>query len=377
MNEKINKYIDKLLTSKPDKPLWNVEVSKYNKKLGWNYIDGCMISSIIELYKFTKDKKYLDFVTKFIDHYVDKNGNILGYDKEKYSTDDVCESKVLFDLYEFTKKEKYLKAIKKTFEQLKTHPRTKEGNFWHKKIYHDQIWLDGLYMVQPFYTRYQNKFGHKNYDDIVNQFKNVYKIMYDKKTGLYYHAYDSSKTLFWCDKKTGLSKNFWLRAIGWYTVALIDVYDYMDKKHIKERNEIRKIFIKTINGILKYQDKKSKMFYQVPNFPNKKGNYLETSGSSMIAYAVLKGSRLKLLSKKYSIIGKEIFEGIEKKSLSFNKGILNLEGICLMAGVGPEDNKRRDGSYKYYISEPIVKNDAKGVAPFIMAYVEYLKNEAN
>ncbi len=374
MYEIIEKYLDKLMTSSPDLPLWNIEAIHHGKKPVWNYIDGCMMTSLLEMYKTTKNEKYINFVKKFVDYYVFEDGTIRGYDPLKYSTDDVCESRILFDLYDLTKEEKYNKAIELAYSQVKTHPRTKEGNFWHKKIYPNQIWLDGLYMIQPFYTRYQTLRNKKDYADIVHQFQNVRKLMFDEKAKLYYHGYDSSKSMFWADKKTGLSKNFWLRSIGWFTVGLVDVLDYMDEQMYDEYNSIKVLLKEIIDGILKYQDKDTKMFWQVPNYPNREGNYLETSGSSMIAYAILKGVRLEVLPERYLQIGEEIFNGICKKYLSVKAdGDLNLGGICLVAGLGPENNLRRDGSYEYYISEPVVENDAKGVGPLIMAYTEMIK----
>lgn len=367
----IDRYIDKLMTSKPDLPLWNIEAIKQGKKPAWNYIDGCMMVSLLELYKTTKEEKYLEFVKGFVDYYVHEDGTILGYNKEKYSTDDVSETRVLFDLYAYTKEEKYSKAIEMVYEQVKTHPRTKEGNFWHKKIYPNQVWLDGLYMMQPFYTRYETERNKmQNYADIVRQYKNVYSLMRDEKTGLYYHGFDSSKEMFWADKKTGLSKNFWLRSLGWFTVSLIDVYEYMNEQMYDEYHTIKMMFKETVDSLLKFQDQESKMFYQVPNFPNREGNYLETSGSSMIAYAILKGVRLKALPERYKKIGLEIFNGICNKYLTVKNDDLNLGGICLVAGLGPETNLRRDGTFEYYMSEPVVENDAKGVGPFIMAYTE-------
>lgn len=374
MYDIINKYIDKLMTSTPDLPLWNIEAIHGGKKPAWNYIDGCMMTSLIEMYKTTKDEKYINFVKDFVDYYVFEDGSIRGYDPKKYSTDDVCESKILFDLYELDPKEKYDKAIELAYSQVKAHPRTKEGNFWHKGIYPNQVWLDGLYMMQPFYTRYQTLRNKKDYADIILQFQNVRNIMFDEKAKLYYHGYDSSKSMFWADKKTGLSKNFWLRSIGWFTVGLVDVLDYMDEQMYDEYNTIKQIFKETIDGILQYQDQESKMFWQVPNFPNRERNYLETSGSSMIAYAILKGVRLEALPERYRQIGVDIFNGICKKYLSVKPdGDLNLGGICLVAGLGPAENTRRDGSYEYYISEPVVENDAKGVGPLIMAYTEMMK----
>ncbi|MBQ0072301.1 MAG: glycoside hydrolase family 88 protein [Spirochaetales bacterium] len=374
MYEMIDNYIDKLMTSSPDMPLWNIESIKQGKKPAWNYIDGCMTTSLLEMYKTTGKKKYLDFVISFVDYYVREDGTILGYEPTKYSTDDVCESRILFDLYTYTGNEKYRKAILLTYSQVEKHPRTREGNFFHKAIYHDQIWLDGLFMMQPFYTRYQTVFGGKDYHDIVRQFQNVRRLMFDEKAKLYYHGYDESRTLFWANKETGLSSNFWLRAIGWFLVGLIDVYSLMAEENEQDRSAIASIYRELVDGILQYQDKESKMFYQVPNFPEREKNYLETSGSSMVSYAILKGTRLGVLEEKYQKVGEEIFCGIMKRNMSISAdGDLNLKDICLVAGLGPENNPRRDGSYEYYMSEPIVENDAKGVGPFIMAYSEVMK----
>ena len=370
MYEIIDKYIDKLMTSDPARPLWNIESIKLGKPTRWNYIDGCMMTSLIELYKLTGEKKYIDFVKKFTDYYVHDDGSILGYEPEHYSTDDVCESKILFDLDEIFNDPKYKKAIDLTFNQVKNQPRTKEGNFWHKKIYPNQVWLDGFYMIQPFYTRYQTKYGGKDYHDIISQYKNARKYIYDEKAKLYHHGWDSSKKMFWADPVTGCSKEYWLRALGWFMVSLIDVYGYMSEEMYDEYHTIKELFKEIVDDVLAYQDNETKMFWQVVDQPGRKGNYLETSGSSMIAYAILKGVRLEALPKRYQKIGMEIFEGISKKYLTDNNGDLNLGGICLVAGLGPEKDLRRDGTFEYYISEPIVENDAKGVGPFIMAYTE-------
>ena len=370
MYEIIDKYIDKLMTSDPARPLWNIESIKLGKPTRWNYIDGCMMTSLIELYKLTGEKKYIDFVKKFTDYYVHDDGSILGYEPGHYSTDDVCESKILFDLDEIFNDPKYKKAIDLTFSQVKNQPRTKEGNFWHKKIYPNQVWLDGFYMIQPFYTRYQTKYGGKDYHDIISQYKNARKYIYDEKAKLYHHGWDSSKKMFWADPVTGCSKEYWLRALGWFMVSLIDVYGYMSEEMYDEYHTIKELFKEIVDDVLAYQDNETKMFWQVVDQPGRKGNYLETSGSSMIAYAILKGVRLEALPKRYQKIGMEIFEGISKKYLTDNNGDLNLGGICLVAGLGPEKDLRRDGTFEYYISEPIVENDAKGVGPFIMAYTE-------
>lgn len=375
MYEKIDRYIDKLLAgSTPDAPLWNIESIRQGKKPSWNYIDGCMITALLCASEITGEAKYADFAEKFIDYYVFEDGTIRGYSKEKYNLDDVNEGKVLFELYEKTGKEKYKKAIFLLESQLEEQPRTITGNFWHKQIYPNQIWLDGLYMGQVFSTLFKKYFGNKDYSDVVNQFKNVRKLMFDEDKKLYYHGCDCSKTAFWADKETGRSKSFWLRAIGWFTISLIDNIDYIDDENAKA--ELVKIFAEAIDGISQYADAETGMYYQVVDQGGREGNYLETSGSSMIAYAMMKGARLGVIDKKYAEMGRKTFDGICKKYLSISEdGDLNLGGICLVAGLGPEDNKRRDGTYEYYISEPVVENDAKGVAPFVLCYTEVKRIE--
>lgn len=373
MKNTIKKYIDKLMSnSTPDKPIWNIEVQKGNKKPAWNYIDGCMMASLLDLYHQTNEKKYLDFVDKFVDFYVFEDGSIRGFIESEYNIDSIKEGTVLFELYKITKKEKYRKAIETIYSQILHHPRTPEGNFWHKKIYPNQIWLDGLYMGEPFYALYETNFNNKkNYADILHQFETVYQKMFDKKKKLYYHGYDASKSIFWADKKTGLSQNFWLRSIGWYIIALVDVYSIIEDEKIKQR--FQELIQITLSGIYQYQDQESKMFYQIPNLPNEEKNYLETSGSAMVAYASLKAARLGIVDISYREKGKQVFDGICNKYLKEVDGELDLGGICLVAGLGPKDNLRRDGTKEYYFSEPVVKNDAKGVGPLIMAYTEIIK----
>lgn len=370
MYGQIDKYIDMLLErSTPDAPFWNIENIRHGKPAHWNYIDGCMITALLCAGEITGEKKYTDFAESFIDYYVNEDGTILGYSLDKYNLDDVNEGRVLFDLYKLTGKEKYKKAIFLQHEQLKAQPRTDTGNFWHKLIYPNQIWLDGLYMAQVFYVKFQKEFGGKDYSDTVSQFKNVYKYMRNPEKGLYYHGCDRSKTAFWADPETGCSKNFWLRAMGWFLVALADIIDIIDDEDAK--NELCVIFREAIEGISKYADPETGMYYQVIDCGGREGNYLETSGSSMIAYAMMKGARLGVLDKKYAEAGRKTFDGICEKYLTVSEdGELNLGGICLVAGLGPETNKRRDGSYEYYISEPVVENDAKGVAPFVLCYTE-------
>lgn len=372
--EIIDKYIVRLIEeTKPEAPIWNIENILQGKKPAWNYIDGCMMTSLYSIYKQTGDKRFIDFIDYFVDYYVFEDGTIRGYKVDAYNLDNLNEGRILFDLYEITGKEKYNKAIELLYSQIKEQPRTEFGNFWHKAIYPDQVWLDGIYMSEVFYTRYVSERGNGDFSEIIKQFTSIYEHMYNKEKRLYYHGWDCSKKSFWSDKTTGLSKGFWLRSIGWYTVGLIDAISYLPETAAEEKKILADIFANTIEGLERYIDPETHMFWQVVDQIGREGNYPETSGSSMIAYAMMKGARLGVVDKRFAAVGKKVFEGICNKYLTDTDGKLNLGGICLVAGLGPETNRRRDGSYEYYISEPVVENDAKGTGPFVMAYTEIMK----
>lgn len=369
MYQQIDDYVLRLIQeSTPERTVWNVEKIRQGKSADWNYIDGCMITALLSMAEITGESRYFDFAEHFIDHFVAEDGTILTYDESKYNLDDVNEGRVLFTLYDKTRKEKYRKAADVLRGQLLRQPRTVEGNFWHKQIYPNQVWLDGLYMAQPFYALYERHFGSGDFSDILRQVETVRARMFDEEKGLYYHGYDASRTAFWADPVTGRSRNFWLRSIGWFAVALADLMEIVPAGEDNDR--LRAIFVELMAGVRRYADEETGMYWQVVDQCGREGNYLETSGSCMIAYAMLKGARLGVLGKEYAAQGQKTFRGIVEKYLSFTDGNLNLGGICLVAGLGPENNRRRDGSYEYYISEPVVENDAKGVAPFILAYTE-------
>lgn len=369
----IERYVARIMEeSTPDKPLWNIEKIHQGKINGWNYIDGCMMIALLNLHRITGDEKYYDFVEHFLDYYVFEDGSLRGYKEADYNLDNICEGRVLFDVYARSGKEKYRKAIETLYGQLKRQPRTPEGNFWHKAIYPNQVWLDGLYMAQVFYARYTTAYENgAGCADILRQFRTVREKMYDPETGLYRHGYDASKTAFWADE-TGCSRNSWLRSLGWFSAALIDVTAEVSPEQTEFHREMTAIARELAQNLLPYIDSGSGMLWQVPTQVGREGNYPETSGSAMIAYFYLKGARLGMLDKSYAPVGERIFQSICDRYLTETDGKLNLGGICLVAGLGPENNRRRDGSYEYYISEPIVENDAKGLAPFLMCYTELL-----
>ena len=371
----IVKYIDELLErSTPEAPMWNIEKIKQGLKSNWNYIDGCMIKAVLEMYTISKDEKYLKFADDFIDYRVHEDGTIEGYDITEKNIDNVNAGKTLFELYDVVGKEKYRKAIDLIYSQISIMPRTKNGSFWHKDIYPEQVWLDGLYMGMPFYMEYETRYNNKkNYEDIFQQFRFVIENMRNPLNGLYFHAIDTSKQMFWCDKVTGLSQLSWLRAIGWFSMALLDTIDKCDQTDERYADDIKLMkdaYVDLMDSMLKYQDE-SGMWYQIVNFGGMDKNYLETSGSSIMAYSLLKGVRLGYLPESYRQYAEKAINGICDKYLTTTDGEMHLGGICLVGGLGGKD--RRHGTYDYYMSEPIVEDDAKGVGPFLLAYTELLR----
>ena len=367
--QKIDEFVLQLVeNSTPERTAWNLEKIREGKPASWNYIDGCMLTALTEMERLTGDERYFRFVKECVDHFVGEDGSIRTFKPEAHNLDDINEGRVLFALYQRTGEEKYRKAADFLHGQLEQQPRTPEGNFWHKAIYPNQVWLDGIYMAQPFSALYEKNFGSGNYSDPVGQIKNVRAKMFSEEKGLYFHGYDASKTAFWADPETGCSKNFWLRSLGWFAVALADLLEILPEGG--ERDSLAAIFTELMASVGRYADPDTGLYWQVPDQGGREGNYLETSGSAMMAYAMLKGARLGVLDEIYAGKGKKTFDGIMEKYLTFTETGLNLGGICLVAGLGPENNRRRDGSYEYYISEPVVENDAKGVAPFVLAYTE-------
>ena len=367
--EEIDRYVLSLIEqSSPERTAWNVERLRAGKPADWNYIDGCMMTALLAMTEITGDARYAGFAESFIDSFVQEDGGIRTYQPDRYSLDDINEGRVLFELYRKTGKEKYKKAALYLRQRLDEQPRTPEGSFWHKQIYPNQVWLDGIYMAQPFAALYEKYFGSGDYSDICRQISTVHARMRDEKTGLYYHGYDAGRTAFWCDRETGRSQSFWLRAMGWFSVALADLTEILPDG--EEKAGLTDIFRQLMEDVARYADPDTGMYYQVVDQGGRDGNYLESSGSSMMAYAMLKGARLRALDRRFARLGKKTFDGIVNTCLQFSDGQMELDHICLVAGLGPENNRRRDGTYAYYISEPVVRNDAKGAAPFILCYTE-------
>lgn len=346
---------------------WTVD---FNPKPVWNYTQGLIAQSMLQLEKASHQKAYYKYAEKYALHFIDSTGAIMGYKPEEFNIDAVNSGKILFRLYEQTKDERYLKAIKLLRNQLKKQPRTGEGGFWHKLRYPNQMWLDGLYMGAPFYAQYAQLLKEPElFDDVVNQFIIVHKHTYDLKTGLNYHAWDEKRIQKWANPETGCSPNFWGRAEGWYAMALVDVLDFIPLNHAG-RPKLIGILKQVAAGIKKYQDPATGLWYQVLDQGNREGNYLEASCSSMFTCALLKAVRKGYIGKEYKETATKGYNGIVKNLIKDNNnGTISLTKCCAVAGLGGEPY--RSGTYEYYIHETIRDNDPKGVGPFIMASIEY------
>ncbi|NCU03850.1 MAG: glycoside hydrolase family 88 protein [Chitinophagaceae bacterium] len=333
----------------------------------WSYDMGVVLKGLESLWMRTGNVAYYNSIKNRMDYFVQNDGSIKGYELEEYNIDHVNNGKLVLMLYRITGAEKYKKAAMHLRDQLRTHPRTKEGGFWHKKIYTWQMWLDGLYMGAPFYAEYAMLFNEDTaFNDIANQFIWMENHARDPKTGLLYHAWDESKEQQWANKTTGTSPHFWARAMGWYADALVDALDYFPADHPK-RKDLIGILNRLVNAIEKQQDPATGLWYDVMNYngPGKEKNYFEASASSQFVYAVAKGVRKGYLPAAKLSIAKKGYDGIIKRFIKEENGQTNLHGTVKVSGLGGKPY--RDGSFAYYMSEDVIVNDAKGVGAFLLA----------
>ena len=345
------------------KDSWELQPGRSER---WSYDQGVVMKGMEGVWLKTADGKYFRFIQQSIDRFVRDDGTIRTYEIGEYNIDNINNGKLLLLLYKVTGEEKYRKAAALLREQLKTHPRTSEGGYWHKQLYPSQMWLDGLYMGEPFYAEYAATFHEDSaFDDIARQFVLMELHSRDAKTGLLYHAWDESRKQRWSNPTTGRSPNFWGRAMGWYAMALVDTLDYFPQDH-PQRGALIKILERLANAVQKYQDPKTGLWYEVLDQGGRKGNYLEASVSCMFVYALAKGVRKHYLGRQYLPVAQKGYRGIVTRFIKTEPGgKMNLEGTVSVGGLG--GNPYRDGSYEYYLSEKIVTNDTKGVGAFLMA----------
>jgi unsaturated rhamnogalacturonyl hydrolase len=357
------RLIENFIKLHPDTVAYKTEAKSYK----WNYEQGLILEAFYRMWKNTGEDKYFSYLKKNIDYYVQEDGSIKTYKLTDFNIDNIAPGRQLLHLYKETGEAKYKKAADTLRKQLELQPRTSQGGFWHKKIYPYQMWLDGLYMGEPFYVQYSVAFQDSAaLDDIANQFFLVEKHLKDEKTGLYFHGWDESKKQKWSDPETGTSPNFWGRSLGWFMMALADVLDHFPNDPEKVR--LIKIFKNISENLIKFRDEKTGLWYQVIDKGELKGNYIEASASAMFTYAFAKGANEGYLDKKYIALANECFNSITRHLVSENDGIIRLNNVVSVGGLGGDPY--RDGSFEYYISEPIRINDFKGYGPLMLAAME-------
>lgn len=346
------------------------ETKQYSGK--WSYDFGVVLRGVIEAYKRTKDNRYYCYIKESMDFFIQEDGTIKNYDYDTMNIDYVNNGKILFFLYHETKEEKYKIALDRLYDQLQHMPRTSEGGFWHKKIYPYQMWLDGLYMSAPFYAEYLLTFKNgEGMEDVAKQFELCYQHTLDEKTGLLYHAWDEKKEQEWADPFLGVSPNFWGRSMGWYVMALVDVIEQLpegDNYRTTLENQLRHL----LAALEKVRDPKTHVWYQVLDQGSRRGNYLEASATSMIVYAAAKAFNLGVLDSSWRSFTEESYAGLLEEFVFYTKeDWVNLIRCCEVAGLGGAE--KRDGTFVYYISEPVITNDFKGYGALLQAVLQMEK----
>ncbi len=343
----------------------------------WDYAAGLFTLSLLKLNERAPNPALVAFATNAIGTFISAEGNLADYHPEEFQLDAMNSGKTVIALYQLTHEERYAKAAALLEKQFATQPRTPDGGFWHKERYTNQMWLDGLYMGAPFYAEYTKFFNGPatNYDDVALQFALVEKHLHDADTGLYFHGWDAKKVQSWANPITGTSSNFWGRALGWYAMALVDTLDYLPANH-PARKEMTDQFRLLAKAIVKYQDPQSGVWWQVVDKGNVAGNYLEATASTMFIYALAKGVNDHELPHALVPHIYQGYEGVLNQFVRTNQsGGMSLEKCCQVAGLGFKSTRGgpRDGSFAYYISEPVVENDLKGLGPFILDGIEVRK----
>ena len=381
LSEKPFKHYSEWMTHSEMTRVPDVTYLDFAKKPRWSYTVGTEMGAMLDTYKAYKDETIYNWLKEYPAKMIDANGQGVGYKYEDFNLDNVRPGKVLLAMYQLNPVEKDLKLLKTLFKQLQNQPRTKEGVFWHKAIYANQVWLDGIFMGLPFYTEaapmlLKPKKVKKTYEDIIDQIVKTDRRTFDAKTGLWKHAWDETHTAFWADKETGQSKHTWARAMGWYVMAMIEVLDNLPADHPR-RGEVIDVFKRAMTALVKHQDKKTGVWFDVLDVKDPR-NYLESTASSMYAYCLLKGARKGYLDDSFRQAGIKAFNGIVNEFVRVNADkTISLTRCCEVSGLGPapgpyveKPNFKRDGSFDYYMSEPIRDNDGKGVGPFIWAALE-------
>jgi len=336
----------------------------------WGYEDGFRLDGMAAMWHNTADPAIFNFIKAAVDPCIAADGSIVGYKPETHTLDNIEMGRAVLFLYRVTSQPKYALAAKFLHDQLALQPRTPSGGYWHKQIYPNQMWLDGAYMAEPFRAEYAVTFqSPADFDDIAKQLLLMDANMRDPDSGLLRHGWDESKQMSWADKTTGLSPEVWGRAMGWYAMALVDTLDWFppssDQSH-PQRAALIAALNRTMAAVIEVQDAKTGLWWQVMTHGSEPGNFFEASASCMFTYALARGVRMGYLPQADEENAKRAWEGIQKQFIAANPdGTLVLQNTVKVGGLG--GTPFRAGDYNYYIHEPVVDQDKKGVGAFLLA----------
>lgn len=333
----------------------------------WSYTTGLLMQAMDDLSLATGNPEFADYARRTIDSYLDEDGIVLTYKPDEFNIDQINSGKMLQRLYARESDPRYRAAIDAMAAQMADHPRTSEGAFWHKQRYPWQLWLDGVYMGMPFLAGVGIMEGDEDkVEEAAREFTIARLHLRDPGTGLYYHAWDEAREQPWADPETGRSRYVWARGLGWYAMALVDILDVIPADETEIRAPLLEIIPELADSLIRTQDATG-VWYQIMDMPNATGNYLEASGSAMFTYFLAKAINRGYLPEAYTEPARKAWSGLVNEFISvYADGSFNVTNICMVAGLG----YGRDGSYRYYMSEPVVENDPKGLAPAIMAGIQ-------
>jgi unsaturated rhamnogalacturonyl hydrolase len=281
-------------------------------KNGWEYNTGIVLFGMSKMYEATRDKRYLDYIRRWVDGYVNDQG-VLGWDQARtHNLDYIQPAMLILFLYEQTGEQKYRTAARTVREAFGHIPRNAEGGFWHKGIYPNEMWIDGIYMGEPFLVRYGKLFGDAAFCNNTAVFQATLAAEHclDPKTGLLFHAWDQDRNAAWADPKTGTSPIIWSRGMGWYVMALVDILELLPSAH-PGYSRLHDLLERNIAGLAAVQDPKTGLWFQVLDRGSLPGNWIETSSSGMFIYAIRKAIRLKLVEPSYLGVAERAWAGLQ------------------------------------------------------------------
>ena len=321
---------------------------------GWEYNTGIVLFGMSKIYQKTRDVRYLDYIRTWVDSYVDDKGVIRWNQEQTHNLDFIQPAMLILFLYEQTKEAKYQAAARMVRECFDKIPRNADGGFWHKAIYPNEMWIDGIYMAEPFLVRYGKLFGDAAFcnDTAVFQTTLAGRHCLDSKTGLLFHGWDQDRNAKWADPKTGVSSVFWSRGMAWYVMALVDLLEMLPRSH-PGYPKLLSLLKENVRGLKETQDPRSGLWFQVLDKGDRPDNWIETSGSAMFIYAIRKAVGLEFIDAPYLAVAEKAWKGLPAFIEQGPEGMPVITSAVQGMGVQTE--------YALYVKMNRLKNSTHGL----------------